>query len=463
MEGDLQNSGDLNYFTNISLGNPPAQFQVLIDTGSSDLTVAGNVPGSSTSGKNANVNYAIGQVAGPIEFAQLQWEGFTVQKQAYIQDQSGDQKDGNGIIGLGPNSGSNILGTLNNQSGDTVLNNIFRTNTSTPNFITVLLGRSDDPTDRFPGDFTVGSLVDGYINVTSMPKLPVVEVSTGSGQHWQASLDVNGTIGPDGNPVQVTSKIKGAGSKLQAAFDTGFSLPQVPKAIADAFYGRVPGAKFQNLTGVGEIYVVPCEAELNVSFVFGGVKIPIHPLDTVTDSLDKTDALGNPICIGAFQPIIQTAQSNTFDMILGMAFLRNTYMLVNFGDFVDGSPKNTNDPFIQLLPTTDDLAEAHSDFVSLRLNGIDDTGNFRLLPASVLPPSDDNSADDNKSFSEKIHPYLPYIIAGASALGALLIGSILWCVCSSRKKKYQKLHEHRAPVGHEQPPPFQEYQPSRRY
>lgn len=111
-----------------------------------------------------------------------------------------------------------------------MLNNIFRTNTSTPNFITVLLGRSDDPSDRFPGDFTVGSTIDGYDNVTGMPKLPVNEVTTGSGQHWQTLLDVNGTIGPDGQPVQLQSRVKGApNGKLYAVFDTGFSLPQVPK------------------------------------------------------------------------------------------------------------------------------------------------------------------------------------------------------------------------------------------
>lgn len=92
------------------------------------------------------------------------------------------------------------------------------------------------------------------------------------------------------------------------------------RAMADAFYGRVPGAQYTNVSGVGEIYTLPCETELNITFVFGGVKIPIHPLDTVTDILDKTDALGNSVCLGAFQPIMPSAQSNSFDMLLGMSF-----------------------------------------------------------------------------------------------------------------------------------------------
>jgi hypothetical protein len=69
-------------------------------------------------------------------------------------------------------------------------------------------------------------------------------------------------------------------------------------------------------------------------------------------------------------------------MILGMSFrestshfvyhatnsimfpsVRSAYMLVNFGDFIDGKQDKVADPYVQLLPTTDDLAEAHNDFV----------------------------------------------------------------------------------------------------
>ena len=33
MQSDLTNDGDLTYYTNITLGTPPTQFSVLIDTG----------------------------------------------------------------------------------------------------------------------------------------------------------------------------------------------------------------------------------------------------------------------------------------------------------------------------------------------------------------------------------------------------------------------------------------------
>jgi hypothetical protein len=90
-----------------------------------------------------------------------------------------------------------------------------------------------------------------------------------------------------------------------------------------------------------------------------------------------------------FQPIT-TAASPDFDMILGMAFckhgyvfahtafvlslvaVRNVYLLINFGDFVDGTTTKAP-PYVQLLSVTDP-ATAHQDFVQTRLAGVDTTG-----------------------------------------------------------------------------------------
>jgi hypothetical protein len=52
--------------------------------------------------------------------------------------------------------------------------------------------------------------------------------------------------------------------------------------------------------------------------------------------------------------------------------VRNVYLLINYGDFVDGTA-NKAPPFAQLLSLTD-AAAAHSDFVQDRLNGVDTTG-----------------------------------------------------------------------------------------
>jgi hypothetical protein len=140
------------------------------------------------------------------------------------------------MLGLGPNSGSIIHVSLNNQrQGGTVLDRIFRQNVSTPNILTVLLGRSDDPTEKYPGDMTVGEILQGLENITDQPRVPVTTLPALDtvDQHWQVLLDEDGIIGPDGQPIQVQSSVKGTQNRnqLTAMFDTGFSFPQVPQCV----------------------------------------------------------------------------------------------------------------------------------------------------------------------------------------------------------------------------------------
>ena len=139
-----------------------------------------------------------------------------------------------GFLGLGPNRGSRIHTSLENRpQGDTVLDRIFRQNVSAPNFLTVLLGRSNDPTDKYPGNITVGEILHGLENVTSQPREPVTTLQPpdAASQHWQVLLDEDGVLGPDGQPIPVQTRVNGSQNpkRLTAIFDTGFSLPQVPQ------------------------------------------------------------------------------------------------------------------------------------------------------------------------------------------------------------------------------------------
>ena len=201
------------------------------------------------------------------------------------------------MIGLGPNRGSKVREVLGSSKGNAVLDRIFLSDTSTPNYLTTLLGRSDDPTDLYPGNITIGEVVPGFENVTHMPKIPVAEVSVHEkdDQHWQILLDKDGITGPDGKVINITSIVDG-GQRLNAVLDTGFSLTQVPRQLSDAIYGRIPGATFGAVgRGVGDTWMFPCDVEVNLTFTIGGVKYPIHPLDT---SLDWSEN-GTDFCIGS--------------------------------------------------------------------------------------------------------------------------------------------------------------------
>ncbi|KAI9059263.1 acid protease [Trametes sanguinea] len=440
-------AGDIDYTTDVTLGGK--KFSVQIDTGSSDLWVAGNVPNNKETGKETKVQYAVDAVEGSILTASLEFAGYTVDDQAFINvSPSAENPDGNGLIGLGPNTGSQVRDTLGSSAGDPVLDRIFRQNTSTPNYITILLGRIRDPTDSPTGDLTVGEILPGYEQVTSQPKLPVsVLASNNAGnQHWQVLLDSDGIIGPAGNNVIDELNVKTAvdstsnDKQLTVVLDTGYSLPQVPPAVAEAFYSKVPGASLVNRPDLnGEVWQIPCDKEINVTFKFGGVKYPIHPLDTNLD-LNLTDSWGKQTCIGAFQPM-NPQDGATYDMIFGMAFLRNTYTYINFGDFVDGSASSTAAPYVQLLSTTNNSAEAHSDFVKVR-------GDSPWTPEAA-------------SLAQRLRSRLPLIIGlSAAAGGVLLIAVGACCFFSARKNKrqrmaffrpgpYRQLHEPAPPEAHD--------------
>ena len=141
-------------------------------------------------------------------------------------------------------------------------------------------------------------------------------------------------------------------------------------------------------------------------------------------------------------------------MILGMSFrestshsdycaansvtcpsVRNAYMLVNFGDFVDGKTDKVADPYVQLLPTTDDIAEAHNDFVQVRLKGVDSTSDQTFLDTfTPSGPPDVRTTNDNGGFSSWLDRHKTTLIAvGASLGGVLLLSIAALCFCRRRR------------------------------
>lgn len=156
-----------------------------------------------------------------------------------------------GIIGLGPFLGSEITTVLTTDAQDVrglpPLDNIFRQNPTSANYITILLGRVADAENNYPGDLTIMETLSGYEAVHSQPQLPVQIALDSGNQHWSVLIDEDGIIGSDGKPISVETTVKKTPNKQQltAFFDTGyvrfliifctaftltssFTLPQVP-------------------------------------------------------------------------------------------------------------------------------------------------------------------------------------------------------------------------------------------
>ena len=150
-------------------------------------------------------------------------------------------------------------------------------------------------------------------------------------------------------------------------------------------------------------------------------------------------------------------------------------MLVNFGDFVDGKTDKVANPYIQLLSTTDDITEAHNDFVEVRLKGVDSTSGQTFLDTfTPSGPPDVRTTNDSGDVSSWLDRHKTILIAvGASLGGVLLLLIAALCFCRRRanvrekdgkrvrflqgvsvggKGNYQRVHE---PV-----PPAESYLPS---
>jgi hypothetical protein len=282
-------------------------------------------------GKKETLDYAIGKAGGDINTAVLQFGGYTVNNQAYCTTRVSfrsirvsyrlnivlvtdtttfsvniEAQGFSGLIGLGPNSGSKIWDELSGTTGYSVLNRIFVENAVSSPYITFYLDRANGTSVSNTGMLTIDEVLPQYSNITSYTKLTVDKVHrlTDADQHWQVLTDTNGIIGPDGNTVALDSIVPSApDGQLVAVLDTGFTLTQVPRYVSDAIYGRVPGAVYD---GKNQFWTVPCDSLINVSFKFGGVEIPIHPLDTVMSEFSYKDANGNPACVGSVSlpPII---------------------------------------------------------------------------------------------------------------------------------------------------------------
>ncbi|TDL18819.1 acid protease [Rickenella mellea] len=326
-------------------------FEVQLDTGSADLWLdTSNMKplGTQDTGLSAIIPYADGSIAqGPVLITNVTFGNFTVPQALISAPGSNATSNGDsGLLGLGPPSLSIIAFKLQGSSfnGASLLGNIFAANPSEPNFITFQLSRSQATGTTSGGTFTIGEVNSTFSGISSTPRLDVV-----SKHRWTVFMD--GII-VDGKNVTGNSQFNMTGqgpTQTVALLDTGTPLGEIPKFYADAIYSGVPGAQFDPTFGV---YYVPCDTKINLSFVFGGIAYPVHPIDTV-QATTNTD--GTVICISGF--LAMTGPDPVEDMVLGNSLLRNVYSLYDFGSFTSA----TTPPFVQLLSTTDE-STADSEF-----------------------------------------------------------------------------------------------------
>ncbi|KAF8604674.1 acid protease, partial [Ceratobasidium sp. AG-I] len=323
-------------------------------------------------------SYGLGNVTGYVSQIEVAFAGYTVSNQSflYVKKESEqaiiEDRTAAGLLGLGFDTISNINDVVAKQYsgatwGRSLLSNIFLSDPSTPNHIAFHLDRLYDGNSTNTGSFDIGSFASGFEAVNDTLPIPIFSPTSKENIYWEVPLDGVAVNGQNQTLNSTVSEgdTKPPSGKLAAVLDTGFSLPQLTTDIAHAVYSSMGGVLVED-DPTNATYVVPCLAETKLTFYIGGRTIPIHPLDLTYVTTAELDRKNYTICINAFQPFTSEAGGGLTDLILGDAFLRNTYTVYDFGNIANGTSGQPNqNPFVKLLPLTDPT-QASADFQTAR-------------------------------------------------------------------------------------------------
>ncbi|TFK54576.1 acid protease, partial [Heliocybe sulcata] len=325
---------DQSYLGSISIGSPAQQFNVILDTGSADLWVAGSscsscsssTPTFSTSRSSSfqsstssagqqqslTIRYGSGQVTGSLGADTVQMAGFQVSGQEFVVVDQTSQNllsgSNAGIMGLGFQA---IASSGATPFWEALVN---ANQLSQPLMAFWLRRLLDDSSatqnsELYGGEFTLGgtntSLYTGDIQFIDFP--------SGVQQSFWL-LEVQG-VSVQGGSVGIST-----GNAALAAIDTGTTLVGGPSNDVDAIWAAVSGS--QALSGqYAGFYAFPCSTNLQVSLSFGGNAWPISPADM------NLGAISGNMCLGGIFDLTQGADvgSGNPGWVVGDTFLKNVY------------------------------------------------------------------------------------------------------------------------------------------
>ncbi|KAI8996627.1 acid protease [Trametes punicea] len=319
-------NADSSFYGSIAVGTPAISYNVILDTGSSDLWLAAS-DGVSTSSNGIptfdpsasstftetnttfSISYGSGSARGTLGKDVVQFAGFEVDSQTFGVVTQASQgllnSPVSGLMGLGfasiAASGATPFWQALVENGKTL---------DSP-LMAVQLTRFNDVNNAQTlepgGTFTLGavntSLFTGDIDYQDIPD--------GQEGYWIQELS---GLTVNGNSVQV-----GSGSAAYAAIDTGTTLVGGPQDVISALYAQIPGS--QALTGQNSGYwAYPCSTNVNVTLRFGSSSVswPISNSDFLLEQASQDT------CVGAFFAL-STSGSSAPPWIVGDTFLKNVY------------------------------------------------------------------------------------------------------------------------------------------
>ncbi|KAG8731787.1 hypothetical protein FRC11_002305 [Ceratobasidium sp. 423] len=393
MSGDGYSEAIYSLGVTVSSG---ATFEMQIDCGSSDTWLAsssckstvcqragtslyGWSPTTVDSGTITDLSYLIGRVEGNIVFENIQLGNYLIANQALLSASQveNERLTSNfvGLLGLALEFNSLFVDQFQDKlafSTSTVATNLFSLSTAPSNrTIGISLQRPGQSNSGTPSLLSIGRHPSKVVSDPS--KIAYSPITDGT--HWRLPVtEITGWIVGDYNSstqaynfqtrkdVQLTgSTVSGSRSIWPlATIDTGGAHIVSTRALANAFWGAY---------GIGPasdgMYYVPCNLPLNVTFQIGIVEYAVHPLDmSYVDSYNPYSG----ICIGSWQA---SDSLYSTDIVLGAAFMRNVYTVLQYDSSKTGAAAGSYDPSMAkpqlgLMPLTS-WQTALDDFYRVRI------------------------------------------------------------------------------------------------
>jgi len=319
---------DSDYYGSLAIGTPLTSFNVILDTGSSDLWVAGSScgsacngiamfnPSSSSSFTNLTSSFAIvygsGEAGGYLGQDIVEMAGFSVSNQGFavVNEVS---------TGLLTSPVSGLMGLAWQalaSSGDMPFwQTLASSGAMDSALFAVQLRRytnASNPSSLEPGgELTLGttnsSLYTGSIDYLDIPTTP-------SPSYWSLTLS---SLTVQGTAISL-------GSGATAAIDTGTTNIGGPSSAIQAIYAAIPGSSAATGEWAG-YYQYPCSTSVTVTLSFGGNTWTMSSADFKFTSLSSSE------CIGAFfETSSTTTTGSTPSWIIGDAFLKNVYSVFRY-------------------------------------------------------------------------------------------------------------------------------------
>ncbi|QRV74112.1 aspartyl protease [Ceratobasidium sp. AG-Ba] len=337
----LVNRGtDSMYYGSVAVGTPPVAFNVILDTGSSDLWLASstcytgcrNVPtfdaSASSTFKNLSTTFAIrygsGQAAGELGSDSVKMAGFQVDGQTFaLADQVSANLLSNPISGLMGLGWSTIASSGATPMWETLAKGNQWTEPVMSFFLTRFINVDNADTLEPGGEFMMG----GTNSNLYTGDIDYVDIPNGQESYWLIPLTGLGVNG--------ASVLSGTEN---AAIDTGTTLVGGPTSSIDAIFAQIPNSQ----RGTGDLqgyYLYPCSTSVTITMTFSSRTWTIDPADFLLMRASST------MCVGAFFALNLSGSAPSW--IVGDTFLKNVYSVYRFNPPSVGFANLSSDALVQ--------------------------------------------------------------------------------------------------------------------